>query len=75
MFDFHCVNQKNIKKSLKNCISYSVYSQIWLNLPKDDRHFSYKQIEVEDFECTNATLVVQTRWKWIANELGLVVAS
>jgi hypothetical protein len=23
------------------CISYLVHSQIWLNLPKDDRHFSY----------------------------------
>jgi hypothetical protein len=69
MFDFQCVNQKIFLKSLKNCISYLVYSQIWLNLPKDDHHFSYEQIEVEDFECTNATLVVQTRWKWVANEL------
>ncbi len=25
------------------CRSYLLYSHIWLNLPKDDRHFGYKQ--------------------------------
>jgi hypothetical protein len=69
MFDFQCVNQKIFLKPLKNCISYAVYSQIWLNIPKDDRLFHTSKIEVEDFECMNATLVVERRWKWNANEL------
>jgi hypothetical protein len=35
---FQCV-AKNIKKSLKMCALYLNYSQIWLNLLRDDRHF------------------------------------
>jgi len=37
---------KNIKWWLKIHTSYLVYSQIWLNLPRDDRHcgYSIKQI-------------------------------
>jgi hypothetical protein len=34
---------KYIEGKLKICISNLVYSQIWLNLLKDDRHFGYKQ--------------------------------
>ncbi len=37
---FQCV-AKNIKKSLKMCTLYLNYSQIWLNLLRDDRHFFY----------------------------------
>jgi hypothetical protein len=28
---------------IKHLIAYLIYSQIWLKLPKDDRHFGYKQ--------------------------------
>jgi len=37
---FQCV-AKNIKESLKMCTLYLNYSQIWLNLLRDDRHFFY----------------------------------
>jgi hypothetical protein len=38
MFGFQCV-VKNKKGWLKFCISYVAYSQIWLNIPMNDRHF------------------------------------
>lgn len=38
---FHCV-VKNIEKWLRTCILFLVYSQILLNFPRGDCHFSYK---------------------------------
>ncbi len=35
---FHCVI-KHIEGSLKICTLCLIYSQIWLNFPKDDCHF------------------------------------
>jgi hypothetical protein len=37
---FQCV-AKNIERWLNFCVSYLNYSQIWLNLLRDNRHFSY----------------------------------
>ncbi len=34
---------KEFRKMIKHLIAYLIYSQIWLKLPKDDRHFGYKQ--------------------------------
>jgi hypothetical protein len=34
---------KEFRKMIKHLIAYLIYSQIWLNFPKDDRHFGYKQ--------------------------------
>jgi len=43
--DFHIwilvCSQKDSLKLLKICSSYAVYSQIWLNLLKDDYHFFF----------------------------------
>ncbi len=38
MIGFHCV-ARNIEGSLKICALFLVYSQIWLNLLRDDSHF------------------------------------
>jgi hypothetical protein len=38
IFGFRCVAM-NTKGWLKICASYMVYTQIWLNLFKDDSHF------------------------------------
>jgi len=40
IFNFYCV-AKNIEGWLKICTLFLVYSQIWLNLPRDDCHFFY----------------------------------
>jgi hypothetical protein len=40
IFDFHCA-AKNIEGWLKISTSFSIYSQIWLNLHRDDYHFFY----------------------------------
>jgi len=37
---FHCA-AKHTEAWIKICASFLVYSQIWLNLPRDDCHFSY----------------------------------
>jgi hypothetical protein len=39
LFSFHCV----AKGWFKICTSFLVYSQIWINLPRDDHHFGYKR--------------------------------
>jgi hypothetical protein len=39
LFSFHCV----AKGWFKICTLFLVYSQIWINLPRDDHHFGYKQ--------------------------------
>jgi hypothetical protein len=39
---FHCVAKKRRKEGWWKIYNlFIVYSQIWLNLPRDDRHFSY----------------------------------
>jgi hypothetical protein len=38
--DFHCV-AKDIEGWLKICSLILIYSQIWLNPPRDNRHFFY----------------------------------
>ncbi len=40
IFDFQCVSMK-IEGWLKDFTPHLVYSQIWLNLPRDDPHFFY----------------------------------
>jgi hypothetical protein len=40
IFDFQCVSM-NVEGWLKDFTPHLVYSQIWLNLPRDDPHFSY----------------------------------
>jgi hypothetical protein len=40
VFCFQCLAH-NIKRWLKNCSSCVVYSQNWLNLPRDDLNFCY----------------------------------
>jgi len=40
IFDFQCVSM-NIEGWLKDFTPHLVYSQIWLNLPRDDPHFFY----------------------------------
>jgi hypothetical protein len=40
IFGFQCV-AKNIEGKLDTCIWYLVYSQIWLQHPQEDVHFSY----------------------------------
>jgi hypothetical protein len=42
LFGFFSMLATKIESRLNFCrISYLVHSQIWLNIPKDDRHFSY----------------------------------
>jgi len=38
IFGFQLCSQKKIEECLKICTSNQVYSQIWLNLHKDDCH-------------------------------------
>jgi hypothetical protein len=37
IFDFQCIAKKNPRRKrwLKNCISYLIYNQIWLNLHRE----------------------------------------
>ncbi len=41
IFGFQCVAKKKKKRMIKICVSYLVYSQIWLNLPKDNCHLFF----------------------------------
>ncbi len=38
---FQCFSHKYRRLIKKNCTSYPVHNQIWLNLPMDDHHFFY----------------------------------
>ncbi len=49
---FPCVAQ-NVERWLNILISYMVYSQIWLNLPKDDCHFFYIFLQMTASLVTN----------------------
>jgi hypothetical protein len=41
-YKWFLVCSQKYRKMIKFCTSYMVYSQIWLNLPMDDRHFGLK---------------------------------
>jgi hypothetical protein len=40
-FGFQCLARNMEGWIKKTCISYLVFSRIWLNLPRDDSHFFY----------------------------------
>jgi hypothetical protein len=47
IFGLVCVRIFFIKKRIKICTSYLVYSHIWLYLPKENHHF-FKHLPKED---------------------------
>jgi hypothetical protein len=51
MFNFYCV-AKNIEGWLKICTLFLAYSQIWLNLPRDDCHF-FHHLPMDDCHFDN----------------------
>jgi hypothetical protein len=61
ILDFHCV-AKNIEGYFKICTLSLVYSRIWLNLAKDDRHFGYKQklLKKKHWGSLNPSLISKT---------------
>jgi hypothetical protein len=59
IFLFQCVARKN--KWVKICISYLVYSHIWLNLPRDDLSLFLHVINDPHFGCKQKFL-----WKNIS---------
>ncbi len=42
IFGLMCVRKIIIKRWIKICSWYLVYTHIWLNLPKEDHHLDYK---------------------------------
>lgn len=55
----HCVVAKHIERMIKRFVLY--YSQIWLNLAKDDHYFSNKQ--KSPLKKTHITIKCLFKWR------------